>query len=290
MGSRRLKAWCLCLRMLMRAFSDLEKTLVRNMIELDDKSGSLNVLGNIINPLDGHTGLPEHCYIELASENDVSIQVKHHVLEQNGMDWIRSIDKDISKKLLTVVALFQYLEDERLAYFVGDLGLRNLGEKWADVEYTRCEFLDDDLKPLIFKYSRKKIFVSETLRLLEDNDFKTDEELRHKAEIDSMDKQLMFTRLALGVTIIGLIASIMIPILTTSSVEVKNIELVNSRPALAAIENQLQRMNENDNSRNAVIARIETAILSLQESIDRTSSILSESHNSKMQPNADGDD
>ncbi|MBA0182535.1 hypothetical protein H0261_02160 [Pectobacterium versatile] len=274
----------------MRAFSDIEKTLVRKMIELDDKSGSLNVLGNIINPLGGHTGFPEHCYIELTSENDVSIQVKNHALEQNGIDWIKSIDNDISKKLLTVVALFQYLEDEKLAYFVGDLDFKSLGEKWVDVEYTRCEFLDDDLKPLIFKYSRKKIFVSETLRLLEDNDFKTDEELRHEAEIASMGKQLKFTQLALGVTTIGLIASIMIPILTTSSVEVKNIELVNSRPTLTAIENQLQRMNENDNSRNTVIARIESAILSLQESIDRMSNILSESHNNKTQPTANGDD
>lgn len=274
----------------MRAFSDLEKTLVRKMIELDDKSSSLNVLGNIINPFDGHMGLAEHCYIELKSENDVSIQIKNHALEQNGVDWIRSIDNDISKKLLTVVALFQYLEDEKLAYFVGDLNLETLGEKWIGVEYVKFEFLDDDLKPLIFKYSRKKIFVSETLRLLGANGFKTDEELRHEAEITSMGKQLQFTRWALGVTVIGLITSIIIPTLTTSSVEVKNIEFVNSRPVLTAIEKQLRQMNENDNSKNAVIARIESAILSLQESIDRTSSILSESHNNKMQPTADGDD
>lgn len=273
----------------MRAFSYLEKTLVRKMIELDGKSCSLNVLGNIIDPFDGHIHLPEHCYIELKSECDVSIQVKNQALENNGMDWIRGIDKEISKKLLAVVALFQYLEDEKLAYFVGDLDFKSLGEKWADTEYTRCEFLDDDLKPLIFKYSRRKIFVSETLRLLEANGFKTDEELRHEAEIASMGKQLKLTRWALGITVLGLIASIMIPTLTTSSVEVKNIEIVNSRPALAAIENQLQRMNEIDNSRNAVIERIESAVLSLQQSIDRTSSILSESHNKKMQPTADGD-
>lgn len=273
----------------MRAFSDLEKTLVRKMIELEDKSGSLNVLGNIIDSFYGDTHLPEHCYIELKSESEVSIQVRNQALEQNGVDWIRGIDHDISKKLLTVVALFQYLEDEKLAYFVGDLDLKSLGEVWADTEYTGCEFLDDDLKPLIFKYSRKKIFVSETLRLLEAIGFKTDEELRHEAEVASMGEQLKFTRWALGVTILGLIASVMIPILTTSSVKVKNIEIANSQPALAAIENQLQRMNDMDSSRGAVIERIESAVLSLQESIDRASSILSESHNKKMQPTADGD-
>lgn len=274
----------------MRTFSDLEKTLVRKMIELDDKSGSLNVLGNIINSFDGHAGLAEHCYIELKSENDVFIHVKTHTFEQNGADWIRSIDNAISKKLLTVVALFQYLEDERLAYFIGDLDIKNLGEKCIGVEYMQCKFLEDDLKPLIFKYSRKKIFVSETLRLLVTNGFKTDEELRHEAEIVSMGNQLNNTRWALGFTVIGLFISIMIPTLTTSSVEVKNIELVNSQPALAAIENQLQRMNEKDNSRNDIIERIESAILSLQESIDSTSSNLSELHNNKKQLPADGDD
>lgn len=274
----------------MRAFSDLEKTLVRKMIEFDDKSGSLNILGNIINPFDGHAGLAEHCYIELESENDVYIQIKTHVLEQHTVDWIRSIDKDISKKLLTVVALFQYLEDEKLAYFLGDLDLKTLGKKWDDAEYTQFEFLDDYLKPLIFKYSRKKIFVSETLRLLEAHGFKTDEELRHEAEITSMGEQLKFTRWALGVTVIGLIASIITPILTTSSVEVKNIESVNNRSALVSIEKQLQRMNEIDNSRISAVERIESAILSLQESIDSTSSILLESHNNTMQPTADGDD
>ncbi|MGO3891180.1 MAG: hypothetical protein ACTJHW_09405 [Paenalcaligenes sp.] len=273
----------------MRAFSNLEKRLVRRIIELDNESDSLNVLGNIIGSLDGHTHLPEYLYIELKSESDVSIQVKNQALEQSDYDWIRGIDNDISKKLLMVVALFQYLEDEKLAYFVGDPGIKSLGRKWADTEYTRCEFLDDDLKPLIFKYSRKKIFVSETLRLLEANGFKTDEELRHEAEITSMGKQLKLTRWALGVTVLGLTASIIIPTFTTSSVEVKNMEIVNSRPALAAIETQLQRMNEIDNSRNAVIERIESAVLSLQESIDRTSSTLSESHNKKMQPTADGD-
>lgn len=273
----------------MRAFSDLEKTLVRKMIELDSKSGSLNVLGNIIDSFYGDTHLPEHCYVELKSESDVSIQVKNQALEQNGVDWIRNIDDEISKKLLTAVALFQYLEDEKLAYFVGDLDLKSLGEVWADTAYTRCEFLDDDLKPLIFKYSRKKIFVSETLRLLEANGFKTDEELRHEAEVVSMGMQLEFTRWALGVTILGLIASVMIPILSTSSVEIKNIEIANSQPALAAIEKQLNRMNEIDNSSGAVVERLESAVLSLQESIDRASSILSESHNKKMQPSADGD-
>ena len=90
----------------MRAFSDLEKQLVRRMIELDDKVGSLNVLDNLLDSFYGNTHLPDQCYIELKSERDVSIRVREEALNQNGSDWIREIDKDISKKLLSVVALF----------------------------------------------------------------------------------------------------------------------------------------------------------------------------------------
>lgn len=220
----------------MRAFSDLEKQLVRKMVELEDAPGHLNVLGNIIGSFYGATKLSEHCYIELKSKNDVSIQVKREALDQYGVEWINSIDEDISKKLITIVALFQYLENEKLAYFVGELDLESLGEVWADTEYTRCEFLDDDLKPLIFKYCRKKIFVSETLRLLEVNGFKTDEELRHEAEIASMGEQLKYTRLALGATIIGLFISALLPMFVTSSVDVKNIEAASDQRSLETIE------------------------------------------------------
>jgi len=269
----------------MRAFSNLEKQLVRRMIELEDEVGSLNVLGNILDSFYGKTHLPDHCFIELKNERDVSIQVRDHALNQNGLDWIREIDEDISKKLLTVVALFQYLEDEKLAYFVGDLDFNSLGEVWSDTKYIRCEFLDDDLKPLIFKYSRKKIFVSETLRILEENGFKTDEELRHEEEVSSMKKQLGLTQVALGITFLGLLILIFIPILVTSSVEIEKSDLPS---ALAAVEKQLERIGDIEEDSNKIIGDLESAILSVQETINSLDAFKSKPHNQKMQPTADG--
>ncbi|EHJ92082.1 hypothetical protein KUC_2027 [Vreelandella boliviensis LC1] len=195
------------------------------MIELEDAPGYLNVLGNIIGSFYGATQLPKNCYIELKGKSDVFIHIETQALNQNVVVWINRIDEDITKKLITIVALFQCLENEKLAYFVGELNLEILGEVWADNKYTKCEFLDDDLKPLIFKYSRKKIFVSETLRLLEKNGFKTDEELRHENEIVSMGDQLKYTRMALGITIIGLVVSSLMPVLVTSSVDKKTSRL-----------------------------------------------------------------
>jgi len=255
------------------------------MIELEDEVGSLNVLGNILDSFYGKTHLPDHCFIELKNERDVSIQVRDHALNQNGLDWIREIDEDISKKLLTVVALFQYLEDEKLAYFVGDLDFNSLGEVWSDTKYIRCEFLDDDLKPLIFKYSRKKIFVSETLRILEENGFKTDEELRHEEEVSSMKKQLGLTQVALGITFLGLLILIFIPILVTSSVEIEKSDLPS---ALAAVEKQLERIGDIEEDSNKIIGDLESAILSVQETINSLDAFKSKPHNQKMQPTADG--
>lgn len=268
----------------MRDFSDLEKKLVRRMIELDDKVGSLNVLANILDSFYGDTHLPDHCYIELKSEIDVSIQVRDDALAENGLDWIKEVDEDISKKLLTAVALFQYLEEEKLAYFVGELDLSSLGEVWADTNYTRCEFLDDDLKPLIFRYSRKKIFVSETLRTLEKNDFKTDEELRHQEEVSSMKGQLNLTRAALGFTLIGLLVSILVPIFVTSSVEIKNDGV---SQVLGAIETELERMGDIEESSNERLDDLESAVLSLQKSIAGGDASISKTHNQEMQPTAD---
>jgi hypothetical protein len=302
----------------MRAFSDLEKQLIHRMIELDDKSGSLNVLGNILDSFYGKSHLPDHCYVELKSPKDVSIQVRDDALNENGLDWIRDVDSEISKKLLIVVALFEYLEAQKLVYFVGDLDLNSLGEVWADTKYTRCEFLDDDLKPLIYKYSRRKIFVLETLRVFVNNDFKTDEEIRHNKEVLSISEQLKFTRIALGMTIAGLIISIMVPILVTSAIDIKNdlivtelnektiletrssitqgiapltAELIRTQAKLAEVSTSIKQAS-NDNSLNmkessqSMSVKLDELSKSITESGKSIEESLVKSHNKKIQPTA----
>lgn len=302
----------------MRAFSDLEKQLIHRMIELDDKSGSLNVLGSILDSFYGKSHLPDHCYVELKSPKDVSIQVRDDALNENGLDWIRNVDSEISKKLLIVVALFEYLETQKLVYFVGDLDLKSLGEVWADTKYTRCEFLDDDLKPLIYKYSRRKIFVLETLRVFVNNDFKTDEEIRHNKEVLSISEQLKFTRIALGMTIVGLIISIMVPILVTSAIDIKNdlivtelnektiletrssitqgiapltAELIRTQDKLAEVSTSIKQAS-NDNALNmkrssqSMSVKLDELSKSIIESGKSIEESLVKSHNKKIQPTA----
>ena len=204
----------------MRVFSSFEKQLLSKMIELD-KSNSLNVLGNLLDAFYGESHLPEHCHIKLISENEVDIYVKTDEFDQGNID-LKNVDYDVSKKLLGVIALFEYLEKHKLAYFVGENDFETLGTVNRNANYIACDFLDDEIKPQIYKYSRKRIFVSETLKVLVENSFRTDEEIRHDQEMLTISNQLRFTQFALVATVVGLIISILVPVLVTSAIDIKN--------------------------------------------------------------------
>ena len=102
------------------------------MIELDEKSGSLNVLGNIFDSFSEELSLPDYCYIKVESKSDVSIQIKKGVIDNIDL---RVLDDKLSKFLLTTVKLLEYLENNGLAYFLGDLNCESLGQVWSDTEY-----------------------------------------------------------------------------------------------------------------------------------------------------------
>lgn len=206
----------------MRAFSEFERKIIRRMIELDEKPRSLNVLGNILDSFYDNSHLPDFCYISVESETDVSIQVKTEELNRHGVDWIQEVDGNISKILLVTVTLFEYLHESKLAYFVGELDFKSLGQVWADENYTPCDFLEAESKALIYKYTRKKVYLTETLKVLANNDFKSEEELRHEEVQRSTKKQLKFTQVALALTFLGLVASIIVPALSTTKVRIEN--------------------------------------------------------------------
>jgi hypothetical protein len=202
----------------MRAFSDLEKKIVNKMIELDEEPGALNVLGNILYSFSSDSHLPDYCYILVNSETDVAIMVRTEARKNYDGDLLREVDGKISRLLLTTVKLFEFLERNELAFFVGDYDFKTLGETWVDTSYDRCEFLEPESKALIYRYTRKKVYVSESLKALSANQFKPPEQIRH-------ERELLATRGALIITFAGLIASILIPVFGTTSVELENKEL-----------------------------------------------------------------
>jgi len=241
----------------MRSFSEFEKKIINRMIELDEKSGSLNVLGNIFDSFLSELKLPNYCYVEIISEENVTIQLKKDALDQLSPPDLRVIDDQLSKILLTTVKLFEYLEINGLAYFVGDLDLKTLGEVWEDTDYVTCEFLENESKKLLYYYTRKKIYVTEELKEIYRNKFKTEEQI-------STQKELLYTRIALLLAFSGLLSSILIPIIFTSNVEiikeldVKNIGLISSE-----IKKQSNVLSQSSSSINETLYSIKDDIYNL---------------------------
>jgi len=219
----------------MRIFSEFEKKIIERMIELDGKSGSLNVLGNIYDSFSQELSLPDYCYIQIVSETDVSIQIIEDMIAKIDPSSLRIFDNELSKFLLTTVKLFEYLENNGLAYFIGDLNLKSIGQVWKDTKYTTFEFLEAESKKLLYKYARKKIYVTEELTELFNKKFKSTEQIRHEEVLDATKKELLHTRIALFLTIFGLIASILIPFLSSNQIEVtkeitvKNLDSISIR-------------------------------------------------------------
>ena len=236
----------------MRAFSDFERKIIQRMIELDEKPRSLNVLGNILNSFYGDSHLPDYCYISVESETNVSIQVKTDELNSHGVDWLQELDGNISKILLVTVILFEYLQESKLADFVGEIDSKSLGVVSTDDidnnNYTTCDFLEDESKKLIYKYTRKKVYLTETLKVLANNNFKSEEEIRHEEVQNSTKKQLKFTQVALALTFFGLIASIFIPMFSTTEVKIKNDTVSTSITKSAeTISNKLSNLQDSLN-------------------------------------------
>lgn len=258
----------------MRTFNTFEQEIIRRAIDLDDKEGSLNVLGNILSSSMSGVKIPSCCYIKVTSPTDVTIQIKSDDLEHNtanyGTDWIRKLDDDLTRKLLTIVTLFDYLSENRLAFFVGDMNFEVLGEKWTDVEYLQCDFLDKETKELLYKYTRKKIYISETLKVIVGNGFKTDEEIKTEKIERHNKNQLLLTQLAVFFTFIGLVVSIVLPIFGVTVIDIKNnsvpVDIIDSVPNQIEISsgNLSSLIEGNINSEKRLIIKVEK-LIELQE-------------------------
>ena len=261
----------------MRAFSYLEKQIVRKMIELDETPGSFNVLANILYSFSSDSHLPDYCYIHVKSEADVAIMVRTEVRKEHGGDWLSEVDGKISRLLLTTVKLFEFLEKNELAFFVGDYDISTLGETWVDTAYDRCEFLAPESKALIYRFTRKKVYVSESLKALAENKFKPLEQIRH-------EKELLATRITLGVTFAALIASILVPVLGTTAVKVLNSEFSVS-PGRSMSE-LIQKNTDAVSSIGASAGEIQKSLLVIREELEKIRVELENKHNNQVNKDA----
>ena len=288
----------------MRDFSEFEKKIILRMIDLDEKSGALNVLGNIYDLFSKELSLPDYCYVDVKSESCVKIQVKDSVLNSGSLD-LNSFDDTVSKMMLTTVMLFEYLEDESLAYFIGDLSFSSVGTICSDEKYTPCDFLENESKALIYKYTRKKIFISESLKVLARNEFKSEEVIRHESSQAAIKKQLAYTQVALVLTFAGLLISVFLPMFLVSDINIKNTKLNTAidnstldairhdsnviltqvKDTQSLIEAERKKNNQQD-EKIMEITETNEAIAVKIKTLSNTLSKLQEANNKSMQPTA----
>ncbi|GGO80433.1 hypothetical protein GCM10011348_17080 [Marinobacterium nitratireducens] len=235
-----LSAMC---KKMMRNFSKLEKQIILRMIELDGISGPLNVLSNIYHSFPQELNIPNYCYIDVKSESDVTLKLKSDLFNSGSID-LNSIDEKISKMMLSAVMLFEHLESEGLAYFVGDIGISSIGEICSDEQYITFDSLEKEIKILIYKYTRKRIFVTESLKVLSESGSKSEEVIRHEIAQASTKKQLKYTQFALAFTFLGLLVSIFLPMYSVSDINIKNtpIKMSLDESRLNIIKNDLDEL------------------------------------------------
>lgn len=227
---------------IMRAFSRFEQKIINKLIELDGKKGSLVNLANVIDLLYSD-GIPDYYFIQVNSSNDVVLQIKDTEIACDELRKMQDAEDNVSKVVIPTVLLFEHLEVNGFAYFTGNLNFSSIGDESSDEKYTRCDFLDDEIKKLIYKYTKKRIYLTESLRVFVSNGFKNEDDLRHERELDATNSQLNVTRLALLVTFLGLLASIFVPISSTSAVR-----LVNETAALDVYVNELGSTSNTSNN------------------------------------------
>lgn len=189
-----------------KVFSELEKKIVNDLLALDRNDG-LNVLNNLL-----VNYLPDNYYLSVNTENDVSLMLL--TKDFKNVD-LNDIEGKTFELLVTLFSLFEYLKSQRYIYFTGDYKLKSLGMVCDDEQYVPCNLIDNELKKPLFEYTQKRFFITESFKQFVGNGYKTDSDLKQVEE-------LLYTRIALGVTFAGLLASIFIPLYSTTTVDIKN--------------------------------------------------------------------
>lgn len=195
----------------MRDFSEFEKNVIRNILNVYSKPGSLTVLGNIL-----EHEIDPNIYISLETEISCPVKIKveyfESIVRNYGAVDIFEVLKKLETKLLLTVKLIEYLERENYLILSSNLEIESLGTVEVDVRYADYNLNDSELIKYLFLYSRKKITPTEGLTKLVNNKFKSDEEIRNEREYQLNRKLFRWTAASVIIAGIALVVSSMIPL------------------------------------------------------------------------------
>jgi outer membrane protein OmpA-like peptidoglycan-associated protein len=195
----------------MKEFSDYEKKILNNLLELDETPASLVVLGNALD-FEFHP----HYHISLKSPTDcpliISKEHLDHTLNTYGNAGVNELIKQLNNKLFYIVKLFQYLESESQVHFSEELDIPFVGNNsiiYENDNQVGYQIGDKEVVELLYKFFRKKIVLAESLKQFIKSDFKTKSDLLQEKKDRDIERNFRIAKYGILATLIlGLVSNI----------------------------------------------------------------------------------
>lgn len=187
---------------------------MKDMLRLD-KPQELSIINNCISK-----HFPKNSYVKVNSRTDVLLYISSAFTDVVAL---HEIDRKVSTLIITTVLLIDFLKKNKLVFFNGHLDASTLGEEFTENSPPNsCDFIDNDLKEDIYNFTTQKFFITEDFKNFVEYGYKTKEDIEKEQELNTSKNQLFYTRVALLVTFFSLIASVLIPLYSTTSVKLEN--------------------------------------------------------------------
>ncbi|MBP1617913.1 MAG: Uncharacterized protein H6Q14_1740 [Bacteroidetes bacterium] len=214
----------------MKEFTNYEREILKKLISIEEKPGGLNVLGNIID-----TEFYPNYYIELKSESNCQLIIRRayldEVVEKFGNSGISELVKQVSNKLLFIVKLFEYLEREGQIYLAEVIDLHTLGSKFNSNDgRVSYELVDKDVSNQIYKISRRRFVVNDSLIRFVNHDFKTDNEIKTEKELRNTTRKINWTAFGVLVSLLGIVLTNILKVVELNKEKgIDKVEIVNEK-------------------------------------------------------------
>ncbi len=239
----------------MREFSSFEKEIIENIIEIDNKKGSLNVLENILEDV----FLP-HVYIQFTPKKDCLLKIENKYFEKLSSNYgpigIASLLKDITEKLILIVSLIDYLSNNSYLILYDDINFDHIGNRIVDLDYIEHPIKDRDLKISLHLLNRKKFKPTEMLHSYVKNGYKTTEQLKKELEEEKQQLKIIrnqkFTIIMTIIIALGNILPVIVDYIKLVDNKPQKIDLVNDK---LFIESNCNYINESNNPITSIYFR-----------------------------------
>jgi len=166
-----------------RTFSEFEKKIIRVMCDISDDDPQAVTLLNCFERF-----LAEGTIINIFAKDNLTLSLSKHLKKLYKADDIAIIQS------ISITLLLNHLESSKLIFLYSETDTKKIGINPIDLggdkaEHTTVDFLPDEIKADFYKFSKKVFYVTEDLKQLVKNNFKTPEEIRLEKQLNEAQKQ-----------------------------------------------------------------------------------------------------